>query len=150
MKRTAATVTIALALVALAAGSAVAADRPGSRVLDGTGGVRPQHDVVCVLTIGSPWKNSGGAMVVNGQVECNDAVDVASTTIQLQYKNSSGNWVYYGNPVTSSSTAAFLNINDSAGSLSGCRWYRGVLARSAFHGNWADTRKVSGETYSCA
>lgn len=100
----------------------------------------PQHDVICVSTIGRPFAATSSAVGVFGEVECNYSPDIAVTTVQLQ-RIVNGAWTNYGNAVSSSSTAVYLSIYDGAGAPSGCHRFRGRIHREGFHGTWGYTTK---------
>ncbi|WP_282945811.1 hypothetical protein [Cellulomonas endometrii] len=85
---------------------------------------------------------------MNGTVRCNASVDVALTTIQLQIYEG-GQWRLYGNSSSTSSTAANINISDSAARKSGCWAYRGVITREALHHNWGTTTKYGESASFC-
>jgi hypothetical protein len=102
--------------------------------------VTPLHDVVCISTIGTPFKATATAVGVIGEVECNYSPDAAVTTVQLQ-RIVNGVFQNFGNPVSSSSTATYLSIYDGAGVSSGCHRFRGRIHREAFHGTWGYTTK---------
>jgi hypothetical protein len=127
---------VAAALVAVPTGVAQA------------GVVTPQHDVVCTTSIGGARANGTTGVVVSGTVRCNASVDVAVTTIQLQIYEG-GQWRLYGNSSSTASTAANINISDSAARKPGCWAYRGVITREAFHHNWGTTTKYGESASFC-
>lgn len=137
-------VMFATAALLLGGTTAAQAAKPGSD----DGGATIQHDIVCTMTIGRPYKVSGTSVRTDGTVRCNYSPDAANTTVQLQILEGSS-WRNYGNPYTTSSTGVNLYPYDSAGMLTGCNYYRGRLHREAFHGNWGSNTIYSSSAYLC-
>lgn len=95
--------------------------------------VTPDHTVSCKANINQPTRGLS-TVGFDAYVNCTGSVDYAKTIWQLQiFEN--GRWRFYGNPVTSYSTAASLYNYDSAGLKPGFWRYRGTVTRDACHHN---------------
>lgn len=126
--------TITIMVTAVPASSSIPAAKEGDATTLADGDVTPQHAIWCSGGASRPYRN-GTAVVASGYVSCNGEVDVANTCAQLQvFENAA--YRLYGNPVCTSSTAAYFEISDSAGLKVGSDYYRLRIHREAFHGTW--------------